>query len=215
MIAVGIWALLIGPLASAPWIAAYAPLRLGALPYTRMAVVSVLGFVFTMGVWWYFRQRRFYIAFGWMAGAFMVLIAATYAWMLPEFRFMRYGEELAKVLAKYDGLADKASVGDVVSVVYPITPKIAYGFREPSAHYYQGGTLRVVEENSFLEKTPPEQWPKLMIISDTLWNVLPGSTKGQLENLGTVRAWLYSDERRVGDLMVMRRKVGPVTSPAQ
>ena len=214
VVAVGIWAFLIGWLASAPWIAAYPPLKLANLPYARMAVVSVLGFVFTFGVFWYFRQRRFYRSFAWMAGAFIVLIGVTYGWMLPQFRFMQYSTELATILAKYDGLADKAPVGDVVSLVYPIGDE-AYGFREPSAHYYQGGTLRVIEKNRFLEITPPEQWPRLMIISDTVLNVLPDSTKAQLESLGTVRGWLYSDERRIGELMVMRRKAVAATQPVQ
>lgn len=214
VIAVGVWAFLIGWLASAPWITTYEPLHLAGLPYSRMAVVSALGFVFTLGVFWYFRQRRFYMAFGWMAGAFMVLIAVAYGWMLPQFRFMQYSTELAKILAKHDGLADKAPVGDVVSLVYP-TKDDTYGFREPSAHFYQGGTLRVIDRNHFLESTPPERWPRLMIISDTLWQVLPDSTKAQLENLGTVRGWLYSDEHRIGELMVMRRKPVATTPSVQ
>lgn len=214
VVVVGIWAVLVGSLASAPWIATYEPLQLADLPYARMALVSVLGFLFTIGVWWYFRQHRLYMAFGWMAGAFMVLVAVAYGWMLPQFRFMQYSTELVKILAKHDGLADKAPVGDVVSLVYPISEKVTYGFREPSAHYYQGGTLRVIERNHFLENTPPGQWPRLMIISDTLWNVLPDSTRAQLENLGTVRGWLYSDEHRIGEMMVMRRKPVVTTQSA-
>jgi hypothetical protein len=149
-----------------------------------------------------------------MAGGIIVLIALAYGWILPQMRFMQYSSELAKILAKYDGLADKAPVGDVVSLVYP-TKDDTYGFREPSAHYYQGGTLRVTEQNGYLEKTPPEQWPRLMIISDTVWDVLPDSTQQQLETLGVVRGWLYSDEHRIGDLMVMRRKPVPATQSAE
>jgi len=129
----------------------------------------------------------------------------TYAWLLPQFKFMQYSPELAKILAKYDGLADKAPVGEVVTLIYENNDDSA-GFREPTGHYYQGGTLRVQDQNHFLEKTPPDKWPRLMIINDKVWAVLPDSTRQQLETLGTVRAWLYSDERRIGDLMVVRRK---------
>lgn len=208
VIAIGIWALLIAPLASAPWVAAYKPLGLGELPYVRMAVVSILGFALTFGVFWFFYRRRFYMAFGWMGGSFLVLIGAMYAWMLPEFKFMQYGPELAKILARHDGLADKAPVGEVVSVLY-WTKKETVGFREPSGPYYQGGTLRTREQSAFFEKTPPEQWPRLMIINDQIWAILPDTTKAQLETLGTIRCWLYSDERRIAELMVVQRKQSP------
>ena len=203
LLPVAIWALLIGAIPSATWIAAWPAFGLGTQPWFSMIALSLAGYVFTIGVWWNFRQHKPYRACGWMAGAFMALIAIFYGWYLPQVSWMRISPQIAAILAKYDGLADKATQpGEVVMLQYERT----IGYEEPSLPYYQGGTLRQIKQVGYLDITPPEQWPRLMVITRDIWNVTNPERQKQIEILGTVRGLTYTAGGKIIDVMVIRKK---------
>lgn len=209
LIPVAIWAIVIGALPSAVWLSAMPSLGLGAQPWLPMVVLSIAGYVFTLGVWWNFYRHRSYRACGWMAGSFLALIAILYGWYLPQVSWLRVSPQIAAILAKYDGLADKATQpGEVVMLQYKL-PTGSIGYEEPTLPYYQGGTLRLIKQPWYLDTTPPEKWPRLMVITRDIWNVTKPELQKQLEVLGTVRGLTYTAGGKIIDVMVVRRIAKP------
>ena len=202
-----IWAVPIGLIASAPWIAALPVYQLGAQPWLPMVVLSVFGFIFTGGVWWFFRQRKPYLACGWMAGGFIALLAIFYGWYLPQVSWIQTNIRVAEILGKYGGLANQGGApGDVAMLFYKLKPKSA-GYEEPTLPYYQGGTIQQIKVPHYLEVTPPEDWPRLMVITSDIWALTPKAIQEQIEELGSVRGLTYTSGGRIIDVKVIRRKL--------
>ena len=204
VVGVGIWAIPVGLVASLPWLAAFAERDLSPLPYVAMAAVSVAGLACTIGTWWFFYRRKPLVACGYMGGSFLLLIALTYGWLIPQCQFLRTSPRVAQMLKEHGGAADQAPVGDVVALVYPSGG--AQGYSEPTLMFYQGGTIRALRQDKYLESTPKDQWPRLMVITDGLWARLPQATQDQLDVLGTVRGYIYSSGGDIVDVMVVRGK---------
>jgi len=203
-IAVAIWALPIGLLASAPWIAAWPGLDLGPLPYLPMTLVSLVGLACTFGTWYWFYTRRPLHACLWMGSTFLLLVGLFYGWVLPRSYFLHPSSRTAAILAQHNGV--NAPIGEVKVLVYQIPGQRPLGFRDPTLPYYQGGTIRELIGERILETLPPEQWPRLMVITDQIWNIFDPEVREQLEILGTVRAFLYAGDQSITDLKVVTRK---------
>lgn len=197
---VALWALVIGALASAPWLLARWDLD---LPIASMAALSIAGFVFTIPVAIEFWKGRPYQAAGWMAGGFVLFVALLYGWMLPSAKFLHLSPQVAQILQTHGGSADTAEVGEVVSLVYPTT---RHGYREPTMAFYQGGTWRELVVEDYLDQTPVENWPRLMIITDGIWSETSTNVRERIEILGRVRGFQYSGRGKPVELMVIRAK---------
>lgn len=196
-IAVAIWAIPVGLVASLPWVATLATPELADLPYVPMAVVSVAGLACTVGTWWLFHLRRPGWACAYLGASFLALVALAFGWMLPQSRHLHVSTRLTDILREHDGIG--APRGEVVTI-----ERGHMGYDEPSLYFYQGGTIRVWDRE--LETTPPEQWPRLIVITDELMELLQPATREQLQVLGTVRGYLYAADQKVRDVMVVTRK---------
>ena len=103
VVAVGIWALPVGLVASVPWLAVYVRPHLSALPYLPMTVVSIAGLACTIGTWWFFYRRKPLVACGYLGASFMVLIALAYGWLVPQCQFLRTSPLVADILKDNGG----------------------------------------------------------------------------------------------------------------
>lgn len=204
VVAVGIWAIPVGLVASLPWLAVYARPQLDSLPYVPMTVVSIAGLVCTVGTWWFFYRRKPLVACGYLGVSFMVLIALAYGWLLPQCQYLRTSPMVADILKANGGGADKAATGEVITLLYTEGGE-TLGYQEPTLMYYQGGTVRAFESNNYFE-APRSEWAKLIVVTDEIWARLTPEVKEQIEVVGTVRGFLYSGGARVVDVMVVRGK---------
>lgn len=218
-VSVWVWAGVIGVLGCAPWLFTLKQLKapwmkvpmelgFGPQPVVPMTALAVVGFVFTLGVAWFFWRRRPYMACAWMGAGWIAFVAVGYAWYLPEAKFLQLSYQVAKIVNANGGGADKMGVGEIVSLVYP-TPEDTIGYQEPSLPFYQGGTLRLIEVNDYLEITPEESWPKMMVLTSDIWEVVSPEKQAQLEVLGKVRGLAYADGGKVYDVMVVKKKRSP------
>jgi 4-amino-4-deoxy-L-arabinose transferase-like glycosyltransferase len=200
-----VWALVIGALPSAVWLTALPFFHWDdPLPYASMFALSVMGYICTLGTYYFFRQLRPYMASAWLGTTFMLLIAIGYGWMLPEMTLLHTSSRIAEVLRKYDGTADAAAPGDVMIVQDPL-PDRTLGYKEPTLAYYQGGSIRELPvDPSYFDTVPPGQWPRLMVITEDIWALLSPKAKDSLDVLGSVTGLLYSDEHRVATVRVVR-----------
>ena len=204
VIAVGIWALPVGLVASVPWLALYATPQLAALPYLPMTVVSIAGLACTVGTWWFFYRRKPLVACAYLGASFMVLIALAYGWLIPQCQFLQTSPKVAQILRNNGGGADQAAVGEVVTLLYTEEGE-TFGYQEPTLMYYQGGTVRPLTSDN-LFATPKAQWPKLIVVTSDIWTRLTPEVQQQLEVVGSVRGFLYSAGGLVMDVMVVRAK---------
>jgi 4-amino-4-deoxy-L-arabinose transferase-like glycosyltransferase len=201
-----IWAVIIGLLGSAPWLMALPRYELGPQPWLPMIALSIAAYIFTLGVWWWFQHRRPFIAAAWMGGAFIGFIALFYGWYLPQAKFVHLSSEVAQIIIKNDGGADKLPTpGDVISLVYS-DGKHAIGYQEPTLAFYQGGSLRYKEEDNYLVKTPPSEWPRIMVLTSEIWKRTPEDVQGKLDILGKARGLAYADGGQIYDVYVVRPK---------
>jgi 4-amino-4-deoxy-L-arabinose transferase-like glycosyltransferase len=205
---VGVWAIPVGLGASAPWLALLAKPELLPLPYVPMTVVSLAGMACTIGTFWFFYRRRPLMACAYMGGSFIVLIGLLYGWLIPQCQYLRTSEKVVAILRENGGTAAQgAKVGDVLTLAYQIGDE-DFGYSEPTLFFYQGGTMRPMDSDKYLEATPIEKWPKLVVITDGIMNRLPTELQQKIEVLGRVRGFAYSAGGRIVDVMVIRAKAG-------
>lgn len=220
-----VWAVVVGVIGCGTWVLALPPVHMGSLeiwkgadfgpyPYAAMTAMSIVGFLFTLGTWWFFNARRPYLAAAWMAGGFIAFIAVAYGWYLPQAKFLHLSKEIAQVINENGGSADKMpKAGDVASLVYPREKPgkepgkmedATLGYREPTLPFYQGGSLRVFEVNDYLKVTPSEKWPKMMVLTGEIWEETPPELQEKLDILGKRHGLAYADGGRTYDLYVVR-----------
>ncbi len=207
--AAGVWAIVVGFVASLTWLA---PLQvklggktigggipLNTLPWGAMIVLSIVGFAYTFGVYACFRKKRPALAAATLGGGMIAIICLFYGWYLPKADFLRLSVQVADVLKK-EGAVHR---GDVLTVDY----------KEPSLPYYQGGMLRETGDEDYLLNTSPSQWPRWLVLSSEAWSRVPAEGKAMFTVLKTVRGLNYTGDIRAADgtrqnvinLMVIRK----------
>lgn len=198
---------------------------MGPLPWGAMVVLSIFGFVYTLGVWRLFSRERIAEAAGWLGGGFLLMIVLFYGWYVPSAPYLSVSKRLATLLHQVNALAsDGARLGDVpdvacVSYRMPVIGKDGEvkqktdGWLEPSMDFYQGGTLEHYDEDHLLERHAPEYWPRVMIITRRTWDESPESIQAQLRVVGKVRGLSYAVDLRGVELWVVEKIPAPPESP--
>lgn len=215
-----VWALILGLLPSATWLVAcktlpvWQGLDMGPLPWVAMVVMSIFGFVYTLGVWRLFSRERLAEAAGWLGGGFLLMIVLFYGWYVPSSPYLSISKRAAALLHEVKALAsDGAAKGEVACLSYNLDQTGAKwrntGWREPSMDYYQGGTLAHTEEDRLLERRPMERWPRVMILTKEIWDMSPSWVHSRLRVVGKVRGLSYASEGTVVELWVVEKKSGP------
>lgn len=192
---VGLWAGLIAVLASGTWLAMLA--YHAPLPWAAMGTISVLGILFGLTVFVFFKARR--VAGGAVAmgtGA-MILIAVIYGWYLPRADFLRISPRVAKILIAH-------------GVTHP-HQVIMLDYMEPSLAFHQGGTMREAGEVTLSHRSIAGFTPWMVVTSD-IWKKAPPDIRGMFDVIANVHGLAYADKGRWMDVMVIRRKDAMVTT---
>ena len=187
---IGIWAIIVALLTSAPWLVmrAYHP-----LPYIAMTAISILGLVFAATVFALFKLRRVAAGAITMGIGTMLLVAVAYGWYLPRADFLRLSPRVANVLIAHD-------------VIHP-HQVIMLGYMEPSLAFYQSGTMREAGPIG-LTRNFVYQFPGWIVVSSDVWNHATPDVRDLFDVVADVRGLDYADHMRWIDVIVLRRKAG-------
>ena len=128
----------------------------------------------------------------WMGVGMLAAVAIAYGLVLPRIEALRISPRVAQVLVENGA----TKPGDVIMIDY----------KEPSLAFYQGGTIRPQRDNAYLNLTPPEQWPRWIVLTADIWKNTPAEVRAGLEVIATVHGWAYADGGRVVDVMVLRKR---------
>lgn len=122
----------------------------------------------------------------------LVLVAAGYGLILPHVSALRISQNVADTLIRHGA----TNPGDAIMI----------GYREMSLAFYQGGTIRPERDDTFLVKTPPEQWPRWIVLSEQVWSDTPEQIRNRLEVVTSVRGLNYSDRMKIMKVLVLRKR---------
>ena len=202
MVAVGVWCAFLILMGFAPWAAVIEELRFENLPYAAMAVISLTAIAGAVVVFRRFRQHRIGAAAYAMAGTMIVVMALIFTWFLPNARFLHLSQDVGAYLQTI-GATRK---GDVLMLTHKEKGQPPIDYKEDSLPFYQGGTIRIQPDTGYLTKTPPERWPRHMVLTRKIWDKTPESLRQHLEILREFRGLAYASRGRIVDVLVVRRR---------
>lgn len=191
-VAVGIWAAAVILLGAAPWLALLRRFGFDRVPYTGTVLVTLAALACAVAVLRQFRKQRWERGFLAIGGTVFVLFGVLFAWYLPAARYLHLSEEVGGYLQEI-GATEK---GQVVMIDY----------KEDTLPFYQGGTIRPEPKNAYLAETPPERWPRYVVLTRAIWEKTPPEARARAEVLRTFRGWAYADQGRIVDVMVIRKR---------
>jgi 4-amino-4-deoxy-L-arabinose transferase-like glycosyltransferase len=189
---VSCWALIVLLIATAPWAGLLlfnAPTAPGLV---AMIILPILALIYGVLVVRRFREARPLAAAATMGIGAAVLIGVLYGGYFPYAQYLRISPQLANVLVR-----EQARIpGDAIMIEY----------KEMSLAFYQGGTIRPQSDNKFLEKTPPEQWPRYIVAPREIYRTAPRERQEQLYILTEVHGLNYADGGKIQDVLVLRKR---------
>jgi hypothetical protein len=127
-----------------------------------------------------------------MGIGFLVFVAALMGVYLPRADFLRISPRVAQILKDHGATVP----GQVIMIDY----------KEPSLAFYQGGTIREQRLNRFLVETPPQDWPRWIVLTDRIWRDTPAEIQAQWDILGSVRGINYAGGGRWVEVMVLQQQ---------
>jgi hypothetical protein len=134
-----------------------------------------------------------------MAAGMGIVVIALFAVVLPRLEYLRLSPRIAEVLRQQG-----AGVNDV-----GIIEDRRLGYDEPSLAFYQGGTMRNLGDGSRLAQDPVEQWPRLIIATDALYERMPKSVQVNLKPIATLRGWAIGGSNRIVNVVILRTVISP------
>lgn len=190
-----IWAVVVAIIGIAPWAAAYFLHPLPWQTYVAFAVMSVWAIFYGVKVHAEFDRRYPAAAAMWMGLGMLGNVFLLYTGVFPVSQYMRVGERVAALVPH------NLAPGDAKMI----------DFKEMSVAFYSGGAIREERDDEYLVKTPPENWPSVVVLSDAIWKRTPDAIKEKLEPLGApVVGWNYAgadaDENRIVKVWVLKKK---------
>jgi 4-amino-4-deoxy-L-arabinose transferase-like glycosyltransferase len=186
IIPLGIWAVLVAGVASAPWLVKYDP-----LPHAAMIALSIYGVIFGATVFTAFQRRKQSmgaIAMGLGTFGFIAILFGCY---LPNAQYLRLSPRLAKILIDHH-VTNKDQV-------------IMLGYMEPSLAFAQGGTIREAG-NLWLSRKLEPQLPQWIVVTQSLWDAAPADVRDDFEIVGREFGLAYADKGKWEWVLVIRKK---------
>jgi len=188
MVTVGVWAVVVLGLAAAPWLSLKATHQ---LPLAAMAGFSAFGILYAAIVFFRFYQGKIARAAMAMGGGMALLIAILYIGIFPHLQFLRMSENIVAALGEFHATGKDA-------------PLAMIGYKEPSLAFYQGTGAREQDDN-YLQITPPDRWPKWIVIEKQQWDDLPPELKGLLQIRASVNGVMYAVNGRPATALVVEK----------
>ncbi|MCS7034733.1 MAG: glycosyltransferase family 39 protein [Phycisphaerae bacterium] len=193
--AVAIWSVIVAIVGVAPWLAAYFLHPLPWQTYVAFGLLSAWAIFYGVKVHAEFDRRYPAAAAMWMGLGMLGNVFILYTGVFPVSQYMRLGQRVADLLPA-DIRPGEAKMID---------------FKEMSVAFYSNGAIREESNDKFLIDTPPEQWPKYLVLTEAIWKRTPEELKAKLELVGPpVVGWNYSgddaDGNRIVKVLVLRKR---------
>jgi 4-amino-4-deoxy-L-arabinose transferase-like glycosyltransferase len=189
---VAIWGAIVIGAACVPWVSLkmFRP-YINEIAIASMVVLTVLTVVYATAIYHALRRARPLLASAIMGSGMLLIVLVMYVGYLPNAAFLRTSPRIADVL--HDAHA---------------TNPVMIDYKEDSLPWYEGGTIRAQRDNDFLLHNPPEVWPQYLVLTGEVWRRTPFDLQQKFQVLGghPIRGWAYSDNGRVVDVFVLRKK---------
>jgi len=183
-------------LAAAPWVpmlpkANLEPGPIWALVVTSLTALLAGGVVIRV----FLTNRADSRGLAYIGGAMLGLTIVLAGVYLPNATFLKTSKRVGGFMKDAGGEATEPG------------KQFMIGYQEPSLAFYQGGTIRQCNDDSYLLTTPPEQWKPWLTVSKRMWDKVPEDRKTQsgFVVIGSFRGWNYSAGGRIDEVMVLKR----------
>jgi 4-amino-4-deoxy-L-arabinose transferase-like glycosyltransferase len=196
LIAVIVWTIAAIGLGAAPWLIVLLPrLKLAALaPKPATAAITIAAVAYALTVFYLFKSRRLSVAAIAMGIGTVILFAILFGAYLPHADYLRTSDRVAAAFA-----GQPLKPGDAIMIDY----------KEPSLAFNLHGLIIEERDSRFLDKTPPPQWPRYVVLPRTDWDKTSEVAKAQLRVLaGPIHGLSYAgkiDGQQVVDVMVVEK----------
>jgi 4-amino-4-deoxy-L-arabinose transferase-like glycosyltransferase len=191
--AIAVWGVIVIMLGVAPW---GVPTKFDPPIVSVMIAFTVLAGMYSAAVVAAFLAKRPRLGLIAMALGMMLAMAFLWGFYLPNAHFIRLSGNVAEILKQNGAGPHETRPGDVQMI----------GYKEPGVAFHQGGTVREQPDNEFLLKTPPQQWPRFLVVRDDVWQATPPDVKAQLEELGAARGIAYAAGGKQRTVVVVRKR---------
>jgi 4-amino-4-deoxy-L-arabinose transferase-like glycosyltransferase len=204
LVAVVVWTIATIGLGAATWLALLPKLNLAALvPKPATAAITLVAIAYATTVLWLFKSRRLAGAAVAMGIGTIILFAILFEAYLPRADFMRTSDRIAA--AAFTGRS--LNPGDAIMIDY----------KEPSLAFALHGLIVEERISRYLDQTPPQQWPRYVVLPKTLWDKTSPAAREQLRVVaGPIRGLNYAgkiDGQQVVDVMVVEKRDPPSLAP--
>lgn len=129
----------------------------------------------------------------------LIVVAVAYGLVLPRVQALRISNNVAGILISEGA----TQIGDAIMIDY----------KEMSLAFYQGGTIRPQRDNKFLEKTPPEHWPRWIVLTTEIWRDTPEAIRQEFDVIGSAKGLNYAAGGRFVEVLVLRKRTSPAIMP--
>jgi 4-amino-4-deoxy-L-arabinose transferase-like glycosyltransferase len=189
-IVVRAWTVVVGAGGLLPWVS----LRYFDLPRVAIAgmvLISLLCAGYGLAVRRPFVAGRPLAAAAVMGGGMMLVISVLFGAYLSYAPFLTTSQRVAQVL-RDEGAVDP---GDAIMIDY----------REDSLAFYHGGTIRPVQDRSYLINTARSEWPRWVVMTDPVWRATLAGVRAEFDEVARVRGWWYVKGRIVEGIVLRKR----------
>jgi 4-amino-4-deoxy-L-arabinose transferase-like glycosyltransferase len=163
------------------------------VPRRGMIGLSAASIVFVAIVALRFAQGRVARAAVVMGVGTSMLVIIIYTLILPNLGFLQLSQRLAA------DLPPEAKGIDV--------PLAMIGYKEPSLAYYQGGGAFECEYDTFLQRTPPADWPKWVVITQEDWQGVPANLQAMLKLIAIEKGIAYAAPKGQAETVLLLEKL--------
>jgi 4-amino-4-deoxy-L-arabinose transferase-like glycosyltransferase len=163
------------------------------VPWRGMIGLSVASIVFVVIVMMRFAQGKIARAAIVMGVGTSMLVIIIYSLILPNLGFLQLSQRLA---------ADLPPEAIGINV-----PMAMIGYKEPSLAYYQGGGAFEAEFDNYLQKTPPDQWPRWVIITQDDWQNVPADLQARFRPIAMEKGIAYAAPRGPAKTVLLLQKL--------
>jgi hypothetical protein len=172
-----------------PW--SVAP-RFEGLPFSAMTVFAAFAIVYAFAVAFLFHFRKIAAAAAAMGAGVLVMVALLYGWLLPALTPLNLSAEAAADLSRAGGIG----AGTLVAMI---------DYKEPSLAFDQGGGARE-KDDGYLVTTPPENWARWIVTTQSEWNLTPPRLRQCYQEIGRHYGLMYAGGLRPATVLVLEEK---------
>ena len=190
-IATWVWALLVSAFGFAGWAGVIVAKQYDTVLMIAASAMAIVGVATGVRTAMSIQCDRAFAAARAMGIGMIVLMAIAATFYLPRFAPLRISSNLARIM--FD------------AGMSPGEPGYMIDYKEPSLAFHQGGGLREMRENAYLNDSDPAQWPRWVVITQRSWEKTRPDVQSRWELVGSARGLAYNEGGKQ-IIHVLRRK---------